>query len=294
MVLLPTSIYKRYMKKLLFLIIFSISTLAANAGDVIYEKSDSVYIEEVIAQIKNESFDTKGEMILAIAKHFIGAEYAGGTLERGCEEPLFISCTKVDCTTFVELVLSIALTIEKNGSSFTEVCNSLERVRYRGGVRNGYESRLHYISWWIDDNARLGILEDVTACPYSQKQRLNINFMSTHPQSYALLKENPRLRRSIEELEVPYRGIEVDYIPKQELQRGEDEIGILNGDIVALATNIEGLDVSHIGFAFWKNGRLHLLHASSKEEKVIMDPVTLYDYQKNKRTHIGIRVFRLQ
>lgn len=282
------------MKKFLLLIVLSIFSLAANAGDIIYEKSDSIYIEEVIAQIKNESFNTKGDMIIAIAKHFIGAEYVGGTLERGSEEPLFISCTKVDCTTFVELVLSIAMTIEKNDSSFTEVCKNLERVRYREGVRNGYESRLHYISWWIDDNARLGILEDVTACTYSQKQRLNINFMSTHPQSYALLKENPRLRRSIEELEVPYRGIEVDYIPKQELQRGEDEIGILNGDIAALATNVEGLDVSHIGFAFWKNGKLHLLHASSKEEKVIMDPITLYDYQKNKRTHIGIRVFRLQ
>lgn len=282
------------MKKLLLLIVLSIFSLAANAGDIIYEKSDSIYIEEVIAQIKNESFNTKGDMIIAIAKHFIGAEYVGGTLERGCEEPLFISCTKVDCTTFVELVLSIAMTIEKNDSSFTEVCKNLERVRYREGVRNGYESRLHYISWWIDDNARLGILEDVTACTYSQKQRLNINFMSTHPQSYPLIKENPRLRRSIEELEVPYRGIEVDYIPKQELHRGEDEIGILNGDIVALATNVEGLDVSHIGFAFWKNGRLHLLHASSKEDKVIMDPITLYDYQKNKRTHIGIRVFRLQ
>lgn len=282
------------MKKLLLLIVLSIFSLAANAGDIIYEKSDSIYIEEVIAQIKNESFNTKGDMIIAIAKHFIGAEYVGGTLERGCEEPLFISCTKVDCTTFVELVLSIAMTIEKNDSSFTEVCKNLERVRYREGVRNGYESRLHYISWWIDDNARLGILEDVTACTYSQKQRLNINFMSTHPQSYPLLKENPRLKRPIEELEVPYRGIEVDYIPKQELYRGESEIGILNGDIAALATNVEGLDVSHIGFAFWKNGKLHLLHASSKEEKVIMDTITLYDYQKNKRTHIGIRVFRLQ
>lgn len=281
------------MKKLLFLLLFSIFTLAANAGDIIYEKSDSIYIEEIIAQIKNERFENKGDMIIAIAKHFIGAEYVGGTLERGLEEPLFISCKEVDCTTFVELVMAIALTVDEGCSRFADVCRNLEKVRYRGGVRNGYESRLHYISWWIDDNARLGIIEDVTACPLSKKQELNLNFMSSHPQSYALLKDNPRMTDRIEELEMPYRGIEVDYIPKQELGRSKGELGIQDGDIIALATNIEGLDVSHIGFAFWENGKLHLLHASGNAEKVIMDTATLYNYQKNKRRQIGARVARI-
>lgn len=68
---------------------------------------------------------------------------------------------------------------------------------------------------------------------------------------------------------------------------------IADGDIIALVTTIDGLDISHVGFAFWKDGKLHLLHASSAEGKVIMDTTTLYDYQKNKRTQIGIRVLRI-
>ena len=116
--------------------------------------------------------------------------------------------------------------------------------------------------------------------------------MSRHPQSYPQLKSDPAMVSTIESYEIPYRNIAVDYIPKQETGRSKEELGIENGDIIALATNIEGLDVSHIGFAFWQNGKLHLIHASSQEGKVIIDPNTLHAYQKNKRRHIGIRVFR--
>ena len=67
---------------------------------------------------------------------------------------------------------------------------------------------------------------------------------------------------------------------------------IRNGDIIAIVTAIEGLDVTHVGFATWHGNKLHMLHASSNTGKVIDDPKTLYQYMKGKKNHLGVRVFR--
>mgnify|MGYP003296350610 CR=1 FL=1 len=47
-----------------------------------------------------------------------------------------------------------------------------------------------------------------------------------------------------------------------------------------------------VGFAFWKGGKLHLLHASSSAKKVIEDPKTQYESSKNTKAHIGLRAIR--
>mgnify|MGYP003311338130 CR=1 FL=1 len=97
----------------------------------------------------------------------------------------------------------------------------------------------------------------------------------------------------IEELEKPFRGISSSYIPKECLNDKENIKHIKNGDIIALVTTVAGLDIAHVGFAYWKEGNLHLLHASSAKSKVIKDPLTLYEYQKNKKRQIGIKVLRI-
>jgi len=65
-----------------------------------------------------------------------------------------------------------------------------------------------------------------------------------------------------------------------------------SGDIIALATSIKGLDVTHTGFALkMPNGRIHLLHASSSGEvKISEEP--LADYLKKIKNNIGIIVAR--
>lgn len=265
-----------------------------DAQDVIYEKEDSIFIENVVEDLKREEFSDKGKLLLAIADKFIGQEYIAGTLENGPDEPLYISCSKLDCTTLIELVLAIGITIDKNNSSFNDVCNELEMLRYRNGKRRGYTSRLHYISWWIADSAKQGLIDEVTACNLSNSSNLHLTFMSRHPQSYPMLKENPGIIKEIETLEEPFCGRPIDYIPKRMLDRGKKELPIEDGDILALTTEIEGLDVTHVGFAFWKEGHLHLLHASSGKKEVIKDNETLYNYQAKRKSQTGIRVFRMR
>ena len=70
---------------------------------------------------------------------------------------------------------------------------------------------------------------------------------------------------------------------------------IRDGDIIAITTSKAGLDVSHVGFAVWgKDGRLHLLNASSIHKKVILEPMTLYQYMQKHPSQTGIRVIRLR
>ena len=39
----------------------------------------------------------------------------------------------------------------------------IERMRYRGGTRAGYTSRLHYFSEWIADGEKRGLVRDLGA-----------------------------------------------------------------------------------------------------------------------------------
>lgn len=283
------------MKRAIFTAVLLIAqVITTHAQDIIYEREDSTFIESIIQELKGKEFPDKGKFILAIADRFIGQEYVAGTLENGTEEPLYISCNKLDCTTFMELVLAIGITIEKKNVSFKDVCHELERIRYRNGKRSGYTSRLHYISWWITDSAKQGMIDEVTACRLSRHHSLQLSFMSEHPQSYTILNKDSGMRKKIESLEKPFRGYVIDYIPKEVLGHSKEELPIEDGDILALTTDIKGLDVTHVGFAFWKEGHLHLLHASSGKKKVIRDNESLYNYQAKSKSQTGIRVFRMR
>lgn len=265
----------------------------SHAQEVIYNKSDSIAIERILHEEQADAYNGTGDLALAIADRFIGCEYVAGTLENGNEEPLFVSTEKLDCSTFVELVTAIVITIESGDKDFCSFCRNLEKIRYRNGMRNGYESRLHYTTWWIEDNISKGTITEFTENCSHKFRTLNLCFMSKHPDSYPMLKNNIGMQKRIEELEIPFRGISSSYIPKECLNDKENIKHIKNGDIIALVTTVAGLDIAHVGFAYWKEGYLHLLHASSAKSKVIKDPLTLYEYQKNKKKQIGIKVLRI-
>lgn len=277
------------MKNILVTIILALLPIVALPQKVIYTTADSIRIVNILQHSSDEGY--AGERIISIANEFIDEKYVAGTLEHGAEEPLFISCTELDCTTFVELVLAIAKTANSKSCLFSDVCRHLETIRYRNGKNNGYPSRLHYISWWITDSAKVGIIEEVTSQISNRKQPLDLNFMSTHPGSYPMLADNPEIVTEIEKLETPYRGIEVNYIPKDDIDNAGHE-NIKPGDIIAITTSIPGLDVTHIGFAYYNNGTLCLLHASSGKGKVIKDTTPLRDYLEKNKRHTGIRVFK--
>jgi len=227
---------------------------------------------------------------LHFAKKLLGTPYVAGTLEVNAREELVVNLDEVDCTTFVEQVLAMALADKRDERTEDGFRKALTQIRYRDGELDGYPSRLHYFSDWIADNERMGVIEERTPSLSADKQTLHLNFMSTHPESYRQLKEDSALVSEMKAVEARWQGVEVSYLPKGRLAENPEQLGIKNGDILAITTNIKGLDVVHVGFACWIGERLHLLHASSIAKKVMEDPQPLYEYSKTKRTHTGVRV----
>ena len=227
---------------------------------------------------------------LHFAKKMLGTPYVAGTLDVNNEETLVVHLDKVDCTTLVETVLALAIADRQGKQNFEAFKEALMLVRYRDGYLAGYSSRLHYFSDWIKNNEAKGLVRECTSdTKISLSSKLSLNFMSTHSDSYLPMKKDTSLISQVALFEKAWQGVEVRFIPKEKLNQSSNELKIKNGDILAITTNIKGLDVVHVGFAYWNQGKLHLLHASSVAEKVIMDNQSLYDYSKNKKAHTGVR-----
>ena len=230
---------------------------------------------------------------LHFAKKMLGVPYVAGTLDGNEEEQLVVLVDSLDCTTFVETVLAFCIADKRGERDFEGFKKALTDIRYRDGILDGYTSRLHYFSDWIRNNEKMGFVKvcsSETAC--AQPKELWLDFMTTHVDSYLPMKKNPELVKVMATHEKNWQGTIVSYIPKEKLDLPSDELKIKDGDVLALVTNIKGLDVVHVGFAFWKNNQLHLLHASSSAKKVLEDPKTQYESSKNTKAHIGLRAIR--
>lgn len=231
-----------------------------------------------------------GELLVEVGRFFIGAPYRAKTLETEGPERLVVNLRTFDCLTFVETVLALTYLIQSRKRSFRAFRDLLRRIRYRSGRINGYASRLHYFLDWLRDNERKGFLKDVTSEIGGQPFKKTLSFMTTYPDLYPALKNGETLRK----MKAVERGLSrtrAFFLPKACVKDKEDRIS--NGDLIALTTRIEGLDVQHVGFAVRQKKRIHLLHASSREKKVVLTRETLQRYLTRRRTVTGIMIARL-
>ena len=273
--------------------------LGVKAQGVEYTKEDSALVVKLLKEAKTER-GTQNR-VFYFGKTFLGLPYVAHTLELGDTEHLIVNLHGLDCTTFVETVVALSMCDKQDKRSFDDYCKNLTKVRFREGKMTDYTSRLHYFTWWAEDNERLGIVEDIApqAAPwgaFTAVQTININYMSAHPTLYKQLKNHPDFVAPIKKYEQATNGRKFRYIPKTNLQWNQStDLGVIHdGDIVAMLTDSDGLDTRHIGIAFWKNERLHLLHASSLCKKVLMSEETFYEYEMKQQKHTGIRVFRFK
>ncbi len=130
------------------------------------------------------------------------------------------------------------------------------------------------------------VSQEIAQTPY----RKSINFMSTHPVSYRQLKDSNELIQIIAEQEKIITDREVYFIPEEKLVEVESNLN--DGDIVGITTSVDGLDISHVGILVRRNGRIHLMHASSALEKVVVSENTLEDYLLKSKSSTGIMVAR--
>lgn len=267
-----------------------------NLKEVEYSPADSALVVKLLTEAKTQR---NGEHpIIYFGKKFLGLPYVGHTLENGDKEHLIVNLHELDCTTFVETLTALSMCDKSDRRTFADYCMALTKVRFRNGTMTDYTSRLHYFTWWAADNEALGIVKDIATdkAPFTAVQTINTNYMSAHPTLYKQLKNHPDFVPTIRKHEEEYNGKKYRYIPKGNLSWSQtSSLGVVqDGDIVAMLTDSDGLDTRHIGVAFWQNGRLHLMHASSLYKKVVMSKETFYEYERKQTKHTGIRVFRLQ
>lgn len=270
-----------------------LSVCAEAQNGVQYLHKDSTKVMQIMGKVGK--MDEKQDTILFIARQLRGIPYVAQTLEKNKKERLIVNLRQLDCTTYVENVLAIYLCCKHHTINFSDFCHNLRNIRYGGGQVD-YASRLHYFSQWIDSNARAGMVKEVQSPtpPFDNEQVLDIHFMSEHHTKYPMLANDTKLIERIKENEGKISGKHIKYIPKTGLDDGTLlRQTILNGDILAIVTNKDGLDISHIGIAVWHDDGLHLLNASQIHKKVVEESLTLSAYMNKHPSQVGIRVIHI-
>jgi hypothetical protein len=192
-------------------------------------------------------------------------------------EPLTLSLTRFDCVSLVESCLAVARVADDDAEpTWERFGREIERIRYRGGVREGYVSRLHYFSEWISDGARRGLVRDLGAELGGAEDARPLRFMTEHRASYPALADEATFR-AIGAME---RGLDAAprrVVPTERIPEVSDRIE--TGDVLAFATSIPGLDVTHAAFAYRDgDGVLRVLHAPLSGGAVEITRATLPEY----------------
>lgn len=283
-----------------FILCFSSCLLKADGNTLIplhaqpTVATDSLFVEEILAD-SSLSLLTTGDAVVKIGQAFLNRPYVSGTLEVNApDELLVVNTREVDCTTFVDQVLALVWAAHDACRGYADFCLRLQRLRYQGGHVNGYASRCHYFTQYLSNGTDECPLFIPVKGDGMERRAVTLNFMSTHPDSYVQLRDDSVMLSRICTMEQDYTSVTLSYFPDtQEAAFYRSSSSIHDGDILSLVTTVDGLDVSHLGIAVWVGDELHLLNASSRKGKVILDAQPLREYLLSRKSCPGILAHRI-
>lgn len=232
------------------------------------------------------------EVLQTVSTKFLGAAYREGLLDQDTTEKLFVSLTEFDCVLFVETVLALSRNLRSLSPSYENFVEKIQEVRYAEGKLDGYCSRLHYFSEWIRDNQKRNIVRDLTSELGGVPLNKKLDFMSSNWQKYPRLKNNEANHQCIlameQKMELEMRSQPLRYIPSRKIRSIYSLLKA--GDIIAVTTDLKGLDATHTGFVYPTANGIGFIHASpSGKVKVSPD---LQRYVEGVDHAIGIMVAR--
>lgn len=264
--------------------IFSQDTCLMKNDDLVFNK----YVEHM-TPFESEPIE---KILQKTAEFFIGTPYVGGTLDRNENETLVINLREMDCVTYVENVLALSFAVHNDSLSQSSFANNLKQIRYRNNEILDFASRIHYTSDWIHENQKNNFVENISRELSGEKETKRIDFMSTHRNAYKQIVSNDSLYNKIIAMEqsINNRG-GFYYLPKQLIVSKADDIPHMA--VIGIVTTIDGLDTSHVGFAYHENGRLSFIHASSAKQKVVIDDKTLSEYCFSQKNCKGVIVAKM-
>jgi|TARA_B100001750_G_scaffold223934_1_gene214600 hypothetical protein len=238
-----------------------------------------------------------GAAMAEIGRSFVGTAYVPRTLEVEGPERVVVNFRGLDCVTFVENVFALSRFVRSGaGRSLTDrpaaeahYQKLLEEIRYRDGQLDGYQSRLHYFSDWIANNASRMLIRDLGADLEGIHNLDRIDFMTTHVDSYSQLANFENLE-ALRETEERLSAAGRLFVPEARIPAVADHLE--DGDIIAATSVVEGLDVAHTGLALWVEGTLRLMHAPLVGDSVQISEVTLAERIQRIEGQDGIIVAR--
>ena len=195
---------------------------------------------------------------------FLGDSYRSNPLTGSAEraEVFTAALDAFDCVTFIETVLALA-----RASEVCEFSEALRTIRYRRGCIE-WEWRNHYMTDWIRNNVREGIISPIAmpAVPIVGRERL--------------LNALPGLAA---------RRIRMKCVPKRAVAHAAKYLQ--NGDLMFFASTRRNLDVFHAGIIVRGGARPRIRHASRSQGGVVEQELT--DFLKANRM-AGVIVMRPQ
>jgi hypothetical protein len=271
--------------------IFPRMVYRARAQEEAPTAEDHRIVQQKFDLAEKESLQTKpiGEVMKAIGMSFLGTSYAPHILEETGEEHLVINLRGLDCVSFTENTLALSRCVKMGTVTFEAYKEQMQLIRYRGGIINRYPSRLHYFSDWIDDNVKKGILRDITRKIGGQRYRKTINYMTTHRSDYRQLSDESFFRQ-IGEMERELTARVHYYVPKGRLR--SHQRWVQSGDIIAITSALDGMDIAHTGVAVRLDGVLKFMHAPLPGAEVQVTEKPLVEYLQLHKKHTGVMVAR--
>ncbi len=238
---------------------------------------------------QNLSQRPMGEIMQAIADYFIGTPYRAGLLDQSNQESLVITLNGFDCVLLVETVLAMARGIAVQDYSDLSFVNHIINPRYWNGKMDGYCSRLHYFSEWIADNQRRDNARDISTDLGGERINKQLFFMSKNRAKYPQIASDDANYECIVSMEDSISRLKIDYIPDYKISSVYSQLQ--SGDIIAVATEINGLDVTHTGLVYLNSdSNIGFIHASPAGEVTIAYDLERYIW--NVENAIGILVAR--
>jgi Protein of unknown function (DUF1460) len=254
--------------------------------------------EALVARAMKENWRAlpMGQRVATFGRAMVGTPYVGFTLEIDdhIESP---SCnfSGLDCWTFFETALGLARMIETPKPAYTpsDLLREIETTRYWSGRCTGrYLERIHFLASWFIDNEKRGNVTNITKAvgPTVKLNDRQCDEMTVLWKSYRYLRSDPSLLPDMARIQAKESALTVPYIPKAKVKAIEKNIQ--SGDIIGIVTDQTGGHCSHVGLAYrTADGVCHLMHASSKKKKVIIDE-SISDYLDSISHDAGIIVAR--
>lgn len=218
------------------------------------------FTEEQLNQVlrKASEINNTGQQIDFLSRLFLATPYKSSTLigSKDTPELFVINLAEMDCMTFIEYIEAMRLS-----NSFEEFRERLKGVRYRVG-EVAFEKRRHFFSDWIESEPVY--VEDVTELLGGYRTEQVEKMLNLKAISGTLFLDG---------IEVCRRKIK--YIPAGFIDESVIN-GLETGDYIGLYSELQGLDVSHVGIAIRGESAIYLRHASSQKMKVVDEDLKGY------------------